>query len=265
MPSESQDVEVPTVVHGTVTEHGRQLLRKLAERGIGLNTDQKSMRNLSAHSMFFRMAPQHTVSFNDLRYFTVMGHGYAEAVLRRYLSDHDERPLWVSTTSRGDTKTIVKGKASYRINAALNQALRNAGYDAHGRRMSEADWRRHCEVLGVEETSLDPQGRQIAQLYGSVEIIAHEAKVIHQVPFVALREHFQKVVRTFEEVMGRSEDGVPLGQSRGGEGSQPQGKFQRGRPQNGGYQGKPYKKPGKFGQNRPPSRHSQSSGDRGRN
>lgn len=250
-----------------VNEHGRELLNKIAAKGIGVNTEQKAVRTLSGHSMTFKVAPRHTVAYNDLRYFTLTGHGYAEAVMRRYLSHHEERPLWVSTTARGGAKSIVNGKASYRIGAALKQALRSAGYDAYGRRMSEADWERHCKVLGADRTvALGPKRQQIAQLHGSVDIVARDANLIHQLAFVDLRKHFDKVVRTLEEIMGRTKHGVPVGKSGISSGRpRPQDKFPRGRPQDGDNYGRPYNNSGDSWQNRPPGRHSQSSSDnRGR-
>lgn len=250
--------------HDVVWDRGRVLLQELKRKGIGTSTNLKHMRSLTAHSIGIKISPQHTVAFIDMRYFTSMGHGFVEAVVRRYLSHHEERPLWVSISSRGDGANIVKGKASNRISAALKQALLNAGYDSYGRRMSEADWRRHCKVLGIRETRLDPQ----RQLHGSMDISAMDAKLIHKVPFVGLRKHFEKVVQTLEREIGRGGNGVPVGKSTGrpNERPRPQDKSQPGRPQEGGSYRRPYNNSGNNSwQNRPPSRYSQpSQGNRGK-
>lgn len=247
--------------YGEVTGHGSELLNQLAQNGIGLTSILESTKKLSAWGIGFRLASQHSVSFNDLRYFTVAGHGGLEAIVRRCLSHHEERPLWANITARGEVKAIVRGKAANRISAALKQSLQSAGYNAYGRRMSDEDWQRHCRVLGWDpEKAIAPRRRRVVQLHGTVDIVAYEAKKIHQVSFADLRVHFDKVVLTLEEVMGRDEGFNLVSSPRDRFAPRPQEGYQRGRAQVGVNQRRPLNEARQPWQNRPFTQDKQGKG-----
>lgn len=215
---------------GSTTRRSRNLLDLLHEHGIGPNAELRSMTSVYRHEIWVKAAPRHAVCFNDMRYFASVGHPFAEAVARRYLRDHGERPLWLKMSSIDDSsKSIVRGKAKHRVSAALKQALQNAGYDAHGRRVSEAEWARHLAARGpgpepgqpaVAAEKKEPWRRQIVELFGTVDLIAKDPKRIHMMPFVELRAHFEMVVGKFEEWFGRTEEDVRQGRLGGGMGGE---------------------------------------------
>lgn len=208
----------PPPPFGSNKQRSRNLLELLHEHGIGSNSEIRSMTSVFQHEIWVKAAPRHAVCFNDMRYFTNTGHPFAEAIVRRYLREHGERPLWLKTAAIGeDSKSIVRGKAKHRVNAALKQALQNAGYDAHGRRVSEAEWARHCAARGCEPVvKKGSWRRQIVELHGTVDLVAKDPKRIHMMPFVELLAHFEMVVGKFEEWMGRTEEDVRRGRVGGG-------------------------------------------------
>lgn len=236
-PSASVLSKVPRVtpVFGALTDEGRTLLAQLLEHGIGLHSELKTVKNLDWRGVGIRLASRHAVQGSDLRYFSENGSGYAEAVARRYLELHASRPLWFNTVcSTTKWKAVVRRKAEGRINAALKQALRNAGYDAWGARLSDDALRRHAEVVGARAVVDAAATSVIAQLVGAVEILVHQPDGIVDAPFVAVRNYCARVVLVLEEQCGKTADGQRArprtGASPQGGGSRPQQKTQRAQP-----------------------------------
>lgn len=175
---------------------GRAWLNKLASSDIGHHGELETVRSLGSHNHFkitIRVAPRHVRKFTDDVYFSESGHPIAEAVVRRYLRDHQEKPLWTITSVRTAEKAIVRGKFKYRANAAFHQALANAGYDTAGRRMA-----------GSQEGG---RNGAVAQLFGTVEILTAAPKEAQMAPFTKLREFFEKAVEVLEQRLGRTADG----------------------------------------------------------
>lgn len=185
------------------TSTGRGQLGVLGKKGIGVPAQLERNSSLNWKGLQIKMSPRHLVHQFDLRYYTEVGHSYGLAVTQRYLAD-EEKPLWFKAITGGnDNKPIVRSKAKYRMNAALKQALRNAGYDAEGRRLSEEERQRN-RAYGRGRNNYN---NEITQLYGTVMITSHEPKVLLNNPFDSLRLHFEKVVRVMEEELGRTADG----------------------------------------------------------
>lgn len=232
LPSASVLSQVPrgTFIHGTLTTQGRTFMAQLLEHDIGLHSELKIVKHLDWRGVSVKLAPRHTVQSHDIRYFSESGSGYAEAVARRYLDHHAERPLWFNVIgASAKAKAIVRGKAAARLNGALKQALRNCGYDAHGWRLSDDAMRKHGEVLGAGKLQ-DPARLGIAQLFGAIEILAREPTQVIDVSFVELRIYCMRIVKTLEEQCGRTADGRRLDLGRRGpsqgSGSRPQKKAQ---------------------------------------
>lgn len=127
--------------------------------------------------------------------------------MRRYLSWED-KPLWCSTAmlmGADSLNSVVRGKAKYRMHAALHQALRNAGYDDDGRRLEKWRLEKQAALLGVS-TVVHRGMEHVAQLYGSLHIMAKDARVLLDTPFDDLRKHFDELIRVLEKELGRPAD-----------------------------------------------------------
>ncbi|KAF3768534.1 hypothetical protein M406DRAFT_349756 [Cryphonectria parasitica EP155] len=148
------------------TPKGREQITHLFSHDIGIYTEMKAAKHLRWNGIEVKTARRHVVHLNDLRYFTEAGHAFAESIVRRLLADC-EKPLWSVTSPRGDgNKPIVRGLAKYRINTALRQALRNAGYYMDGRRLSGEDLQKQAQILG-RPVAQEARRRGILQLFAS--------------------------------------------------------------------------------------------------
>lgn len=262
--ADSRQIPKHQSLYGPFTPLGKKHLARLARHGIGLHSELQGASGLDYRGIFVKLAPRHVVGFSDLRYFSELGHAFVESIVRRCLVDHEVKPLWFSVSPRGsaENKPIVRGRAKYRLNAALKQALRNAGYDGQGRRLSEKARQEQRALVG------GPVEPRAAQLFGTVEIIARDPKQVHLATFEELRKYCARIVHTLETRIGIGEDGAQVVLRDG-----PRGRDQpwRGRPfagnghgnghGNGNYQGGSNRTmPGHSGQDRRPHRHSQPGG-----
>lgn len=168
---------------------GRQWLDRLAKSGIRRHNEYTFTQTLKP-VLTIKTAPWHVRKFYDDVYFTDMGHASTEVVVRRYLRQHKERPLWCHATSYASDSAIVRGKFKYRARAALNQALRDAGYDNEGRWIGEGKGRGQ-----VGPTS---------ELFGTIHISTSSPKEIQTIPFTKLRGFFDEVVRMLEQKLGQT-------------------------------------------------------------
>lgn len=253
MTASAIDSQIPRQVsmYAPFTQQGRKHLVRLAQNDIGVHSELRTVHRLEWRGIVVKLAPRHVVGLFDLRYFSELGNAFVESVVRRCLAHH-ERPLWFSVSAMGaaDNKPIVRGKAKYRFNAALKQALRNAGYDVHGRRLSEEAQQTQRELVG-EPAMRRPLGSEIKQLFGSAEIVVRDPRQVHLASFVDLQKYCDRIVRTLEEQLGMTEDGgrVDLGDSD---------RSSRRRPHGGDYRGgfnRTSGQSGQPGQDRRPRRH----------
>lgn len=162
---------------------------QLTKNGIGHFNDCTRVQELK-NIIIVKASERHVRKFTDDVYFTDIGHPFAEAVVRRYLRDHQEKPLWWITSIHSSDKAIVRGKFKCRAHAAFNQALRNAGYDSAGRRIAERK--------GAARTG------PASDLFGTVNISTREPKEIQKIPFTSLREFFERVVKDLERRLGKT-------------------------------------------------------------
>lgn len=197
------------------TTEGRRHLARLLEHDIGLDQELRPVKRLTWRSISFKVSRRHVASLTDLRYFTENGNGYAEVVARRYLEEND-KPLWTIKAVRGGEQSIVRGKAKYRISAALKQALQNAAYDADGQRLSE----NKLQKLARRPAGAPPPAREdVAQLYGTVEVMCQDSRGVLKMPFSQLVGHFEKFVEHLVEELGQTADGRRASGPSGASGS----------------------------------------------
>lgn len=186
------------------TPHGRQLIATLRAHDIGLYGEMENVSKLQWRGTAIKMASRHVVNAFSMRYFTDVVQAYAETAVRRMIEDH-EKPLWLFTNMKGDFRPIVRGKAKYRLNVAIRQALRNSGYDKYGRRLSEDELREHSKVIG-REIQLTASTKNIAQLFATVEIIARDPAHVVNCQFADLLNFFTGMVRHLEARHARTWD-----------------------------------------------------------
>lgn len=186
------------------TPHGRQLIATLRRHDIGLYGETENVPKLQWRGIYIRTASRHVVYAFAMRYFTDVVQAYAETAVRRMI-EHHAKPLWVFTNMKGENRPIVRGKAKYRLNVAIRQALRNLGYDQYGQRLSEAELRAHSKVLG-REIRLEDSTKNIAHLFGTVEIISRDSSNVVNCPFTDLLNFCTDLVRYLEERHARTWD-----------------------------------------------------------
>lgn len=180
---------------------GREWLKHLGEHNVGSPMEFQPVQAKTTNvKIKINAATRHVRKSNDEVYLTNVGHPFAEAVVRRYIRDSKEKPLWCQTASISQDKPIVKGKFKKRAHAAFYQALRNAGYDTAGRRITQ---RTDAGRTGFNE------------LFGTVRIVTHGAKQILNTPFTTLLEFFEQVVRKLEQKLGRTSSRTGLSESTG--------------------------------------------------
>ncbi|KAK7740702.1 hypothetical protein SLS53_005170 [Cytospora paraplurivora] len=188
---------------------GWQRIEGLFAHNIGVYSELRPARRLDLGSINVRIGPRHTIQRFDMDCFTSIGRAYTEAVCRRYVAANGQ-PLWWSTKLVAQGKPVVRNKGSSRMNVAFRQAMRDAGYDVEGRRKKVPDGQQaQVQAQGKMKRggADEPWRKTIAQLYGSVEICAHDVTSLHKMPFKNLQNYFAKVVRGLEEDLGRTADG----------------------------------------------------------
>lgn len=203
------------------SQEGRQRLEELTAQNIGLYNEQKPARGLGWGNTTVKIARRHTVHRFDMDYFAGFGRAYTEAVCRRYLADN-AKPLWWTAKLVAGQSPVVRNKGSSRMNVAFRDALRAAGYDLQGWRVGEP--------VDGQQAKAQPWRRKIVQLYGSVEIAAHQVEMLSNTKFKNLQAQFARVVKGLEEELGRTADGGFAAPSQ----CQPaRGAPDRGRPRGG--------------------------------
>lgn len=180
------------------SQEDRKRLKDLSAHNIGMYTEQKTVSGLAWGHTTIKVARRHTVQRFDLDYFAGYGRPYGEAVFRRYLVDN-AKPLWWSAKLVAGPTPVVRNKGSSRMNVAFREALREAGYDVQGWRVGEP--------VDGQQTKAQPWRRHIVQLYGSVEIAAHNLGELNNTKFSTLKARFAKVVKGLEEELGRTANG----------------------------------------------------------
>lgn len=169
---------------------GREWLDHLAKNGIGHHSETERIQQKKS-KIVVKVASRHIRKFADDAYFTgVTGNCAAEAVVRRYLRDHKEVPLWCIKTIISSDKPIVRVTARYRIHAAFHSALKKAGYNKAGKR--------------VKKSESGGRNPAISELFGTVHILAYEPKDILKTPFTTLQDFFDEIVKTIEKRLGRT-------------------------------------------------------------
>ncbi|ROV95458.1 hypothetical protein VMCG_08446 [Cytospora schulzeri] len=212
------------------SQEGRQRLAELAAQNIGLNTEVKPVRGLTWGSINVKVATRHTVQRYDMDCFTGFGRAYTEAVCRRYLADNT-KPLWWSAKLVAGGSPVVRNKGSSRMNVAFREALRGAGYDLEGWRVGDPEPGGGQQQQ--QQNKAQPWRRKIVQLYGSVEVAAHQFEMLHNAKFTELQAYFVRVVKGLEEELGRAADGSFAAPNKG----QPaRGTPDRGKPRGGSEQ-----------------------------
>lgn len=149
-----------------------------------------------------KVAAQHCLKHTDLQWFTDPLHVKGLLITEQCYDMEKTRPLWKSTLISGG-QSIVRGKAKARINMALLQALRNMGYDAHGRKVDSSK-PSYPERVG---DSRDAWREDIVELYGTIHIQSHDALDALNRPFALHLKMFEAAVRALEEEMGRNAAG----------------------------------------------------------
>ncbi|KAH8745212.1 hypothetical protein F5883DRAFT_529656 [Diaporthe sp. PMI_573] len=233
----------PTAENGDpYTPDGKERLAGLMQHNIGLYGELQTVKKLRWMKMSVEIAGRHTLQWSDLNYFTTQGLSYAVEVCRRYLADN-AKPLWWRTQAPGSLKPVVRNKATARMNVAFRQALHNAGYDIHGRRLPD---RQNGPRSG---------DKAITHLFGTVVIKTHSPVEVHNVPFKDLQDYCKRIVRGVEEALGqgpgdagRGPQAGPREQDRGrssgsGSGSGSDGRGGGSRGGRGGWSNKAGQKP----------------------
>lgn len=179
----------PTSTNATIVT-GHEWQDQLLKNGIGCHNETEKFRSIK-DVINLKTASRHIRKFTDEPYFTSpAGHSAAEAVVRRYLRDHKEKPLWCITTVYSGDKAVVRAKAKYRFNAAFNQALKNAGYDTAGKR--------------VRQSKSGRGNPAISELFGTLHIMTYQPKDALKVPFTELESFFEQAVKGLEQRLGRT-------------------------------------------------------------
>lgn len=177
---------------------GREWIDHLAKNGIGQPNETQKVQAIK-NKFVVKVAKRHIRKFADEPYFTgAAGNAIAEGVVRRYLRDHEEKPLWCIMTVVSGFKPIVKVKARYRLHAAFNKALKNAGYNTAGQR--------------VRESKIEGGNQATSELFGTVHILAYLPKEILEIPFTTLQGFFDEAVKKIERLLGRTK--APKGQAQ---------------------------------------------------
>ncbi|KUI73130.1 hypothetical protein VM1G_08972 [Cytospora mali] len=224
---------------GKFSLEGWQHIQQLAAHDIGPYQEHKAARKLDWNTINVRIARRHTIQRYDVDCFTSVGRAYTEAVCRRYIADNDKPLWWTARLVAGGSSPVVRNKSSARLNVAFREALRGAGYDVEGRRKKASS--EGGGVGGGAEQGQTSQGKAakgrkgdepwrktIAQLYGTVEVSAHQLSVLQSIRYRELQAYFERVVRGLEEELGKTADGHPAAPS------QTQGNNDRGgRPRGG--------------------------------
>lgn len=208
-----------------LSQEGRQRLEELSAHNIGIYNEQKPVRKLNWNTINVKIGHRHTVQRFDMDYFAGFGRAYTEAVCRRYLAEN-VRPLWWSAKLVVGQSPVVRNKGSSRLNVAFREALRDAGYDVEGWRVGDPE----------DGQQSQPWRKKIVQLYGSVEVAAHQVEALSNTKFSGLQAHFAKVVKSLEEELGKTADGsnAAPGQGQPARGTQDRGKSQGGSERGGG-------------------------------
>lgn len=172
-----------------LSKSGRDWRDELAKNDIGSYHEFKTVQAMGGF-ITLKSATRHVSKFSDDVYLSEVGHPFAEAVVRRYLRDHKEKPLWCVTTIYSSDFAIVRGKTKYRAHAAFYQALKNAGYDKSGRRIAER------KEGGRTATA--------SELFGTVNIMTSAPKELLKKPFTTLRDFFEQAIKKLERQLGKS-------------------------------------------------------------
>lgn len=151
----------------------------LRNNEIGVPSNNVTIKYLSKHKISIRASPRHNRKAVDDPSFSQNPNGYVEVIVREYLRAHREKPLWTTWNVFPVPKPIVRGRCKVRLISAWKQALRNMGYDGHGKRLPPGD--------GTEKGK---------DLFGTVEFWVPLPLEIFDVPFETLREYFEGVVRS---------------------------------------------------------------------
>ncbi|KUI57603.1 hypothetical protein VP1G_04933 [Cytospora mali] len=238
-------IQVPNAQNnnrGTFSSEGWQHIQQLAAHEIGLYKEHKAARQLDWNTIKVRIARRHTIQRYDLDCFMSVGRAYTEAVCRRYIADNDKPLWWTARLVAGGTSPVVRNKGSARLKVAFRAALRGAGYDVEGRRKKVVREGGDDDVGRPQgQTSQgkaakggkgdEPWRKTIAQLYGTVEVSAHQLAILQSIRYSELQAYFERVVRGLEEELGKTADGHPAAPS------QTQGGLDRGgRPRGGSEQ-----------------------------
>lgn len=161
----------------------------LLKYGIGHHNETEKFRSIK-DVINLKTASRHIRKFADEPYFSsAAGHPAAEAVVRRYLRDHKEKPLWCMTSIYSGDKAILRAKSKYRFHAAFKQALKNAGYDAAGKR--------------VRESKTGWGNPAVSELFGTLHILTYKPKDALKMPFTELESFFEQAVKGLEARLGR--------------------------------------------------------------
>lgn len=172
------------------TLEGRKRLAGLMEHNIGLYDELKTVQKLRWQNMTVHITGRHTVQWSDLKYFTNAGLPYVEAVCRRYLADNTKPLWWIASALSSTAKSVVRSKATTRLNVAFKQALHNAGYDTQGKRLPDQ---------GKQPQS---GSQAIKQLFGTLVIKSHAPAEIQKMPFRDLQRYCARIVHAAEEALG---------------------------------------------------------------
>lgn len=206
------------------SQDGRYRLEELSSHNIGSHQEMKTARKLKWGSIDLRIGHRHTVQRYDMDCFAGYGRAYTEAVCRRYLADN-ARPLWWSAKLVNGQSPVVRNRGSSRMNVAFRDALRDAGYDVQGWRVGDPEGGQQGQMWR----------RKIVQLYGTVEIAAHQVEMLSNAKFSDLQAHFARVVKGLEEELGKTVDGsrAAPGQDQPARGDQGRGISRGGSEQRG--------------------------------
>lgn len=104
----------------------------------------------------------------------------------------------------------MRSTSKFRLKAAFGAALRQAGYDRVGRRLPGTDAGGAGAAAGRPGRANGSASAQVAELYGTVRILARDPKEMLKLPFAELVQHVGKIVKRLEIELGRDRNGEPV-------------------------------------------------------
>lgn len=135
------------------------------------------------------MSRRHCFDHNALKYLDKLEHPMRKTMLDYYEAKKPQ-PLWYVAASFGDARPIVHSKAARWMKRGLREALREQGYDLHGRKVSTSG-----------------QVTSIRDMYGTIKVHCSNAKALCKLEWPGVFALMKKIIVAAEVQLKRDHAG----------------------------------------------------------